>query len=381
MSAADPVKPIRSADDHCAVLAEIDRLFQAEPGTAEADRLEVLAILAADYERKLHPLPAPDPVALLTVAMEAQGRSQADLARVLGSRSRASEVLNRRRHLSAEMAVRLAREWSLPLEPLSAPYTVNDGGKRRMLARGGILARGGMAAAVLVTFLGLSAGGLYWSYARDLPSVEALAASKPPEAPLSKIPPHVVKAFLAAEDENYYGHQGYSPSAILRAAARGVWRLAVSGYAGGESGKKPEGAATITQQLAKNVFLAGQAPSLGRKVKEIVLAHRIEGALSKDRILEIYLNQIYMGGTAWGITAAAEQYFGKALADLSVAEAAYLAGLPKAPNAYRLDASENRDRAKRRRDWVLARMADDGLITATAAQFAQGEPLQPEHRR
>jgi penicillin-binding protein 1A len=227
--------------------------------------------------------------------------------------------------------------------------------------------------------------------------VEALASYTPPDmarhgedgrlleyrkfAPLSEIPPHVVKAFLAAEDENYYGHQGYSLSAMLRAAAHGVRRLIVSGYAGGEAGKKPEGAATITQQLAKNVFLAGQPPSLGRKMKEVILARRIEGALGKDRILEIYLNQIYLGGSAWGIAAAAEQYFGKELADLSVAEAAYLAALPKAPNVYQLDASENRDRAKNRRDWVLARMADDGLITAAAARFAQGEPLQPGTRK
>jgi penicillin-binding protein 1A len=388
MSAADPMKPIRSAADHRAALEEIDRLFQAESGTAEADRLEVLAVLVADYERKLRSLPPPDPVELLTFAMQAQGRSQADLAGVLGSRSRASEVLNRRRRLSGEMAARLSREWSLPLELLSAPYAVSKDGKRGM-------ARGGMAAAVVAVFLGLSVGGVYWSYARDLPSVEALAAYTPPNvarhgadgqlleyrkyAPLSEIPPHVVKAFLAAEDENYYGHPGYSLSAILRAAAHGLQRVAVSG-AGGDA-KSPEGAATITQQLAKNVFLAGQSPSLGRKVKEVILAHRIEGALSKDRILEIYLNQIYLGGAAWGIGAAAEQYFGKDLADLSVAEAAYLAALPKAPNAYRLDASENRDRAKIRRNWVLARMADDGLITAAAAQFAQGEPLQPGTRK
>jgi penicillin-binding protein 1A len=110
-------------------------------------------------------------------------------------------------------------------------------------------------------------------------------------------------------------------------------------------------------------------------VKEIILARRMEASLSKERILELYLNQIYFGGSAWGIAAAAEHYFGKRPADLGVAEAAYLASLPKAPNAYRLDQPDNRNRAWVRRNWVLARMADDGLITAAAASFAQKEPL------
>jgi penicillin-binding protein 1A len=110
-------------------------------------------------------------------------------------------------------------------------------------------------------------------------------------------------------------------------------------------------------------------------VKEIILARRIEAALDKNRILELYLNQIYFGGYAYGIAAAAEQYFGKTPADLSVAEAAYLAALPKAPNHYRLDLPHNRERAKERRDWVLTRMADDGLITVSAAHYARLEPL------
>lgn len=369
---APSLKPIRTEEDHRSALAEIDRLFDAQPGSDDADRLEVLCVLVADYERKVHDLPPSDPIAFLSLAMQMQGRSQADLAQLLGSRPRASEVLNRRRHLSAEMIGKIADAWNLPREPLLAPYAVT-GGIRRVVTRG---------AAVLgvVLLLGVSiVGGVFWTHGEDVPSTAAIANYAPPEVkrygddgrlveyrrfvPLSDIPPHVVKAFLAAEDQDYFGHSGYSISAILRAMV------------GNASGRKASGASTITQQLAKNVLLAGQAPSLSRKVKEIILARRIEAALDKKRILELYLNQIYFGGYAYGISAASEQYFGKSPADLSVAEAAYLAALPKAPNHYRLDVANNRERAKERRDWVLTRMADDGLITMSAAHFAQSEPL------
>jgi penicillin-binding protein 1A len=370
---APPLKPLRTEADHRSALAEIDRLFGARPGSDDADRLEVLCVLVADYERKVHELPAPDPVEFLSLAMQMQGRSQADLAELLGSRSRASEVLNRRRHLSADMIGRLADVWNLPREPLSASYAVTGGMKRAAM-------RGAMALGVAV-MLGVAAiGSVFWVHGRDVPSAAAIAQYAPPEVkrygdagrlveyrryvPLADVPPHVVKAFLAAEDQDYFAHDGYSIPAILRAAAG---NLASSG--------KPAGAATITQQLAKNVLLAGQPPSLSRKVKEIILARRIEAALDKNRILELYLNQIYFGGYAYGIAAASEQYFGKSPADLTVAEAAYLAALPKAPNHYRLDVIDNRERAKERRDWVLTRMADDGLITMTAAHFAQSEPL------
>jgi penicillin-binding protein 1A len=274
------------------------------------------------------------------------------------------------------MIAKLSEAWALPAEPLSAPYAVS-GGMKRTAARGA-------AVLGLVLALGASAiGGVFWSYGRDLPSTADLASYSPPDldrtgpdgrlaeyrrtVPLSAIPPHVVKAFLAAEDQNYYGHSGYSLPSMLRAAFQNLGGIG--------SGRTPVGAATITQQLAKNLLLPGQPPSLERKVKEIILASRIEATLDKDRILELYLNQIYFGGHAYGIAAAARQYFGKTPADLSVAEAAYLAALPKAPNTYRLDIQANRARAKERRDWVLNRMADDGLITVAAAQFARAEPL------
>jgi penicillin-binding protein 1A len=372
-NATPTVKPIRTADEHQAALGEIDRLFNAVPDTPEADRLAVLCILVADYERKFHPVAPPDPVEYLTFSMQAQGRSQADLAKVLGSRSRASEILSRRRHLSADMIAKLSQAWALPKEPLSATYRVS-GGIGRMAVRG-------VAALGLILAVGAaSIGGVFWSYGRDLPSTAELDRYTPPDVerhgadgklaeyrrfvPLSQIPPHVVKAFLAAEDQDYYAHSGYSIPAITRAAFR---NLTAEG--------KLQGAATITQQLAKNLLLPGEPPSLQRKIRELILAARIEGTLDKDRILELYLNQIYFGGHAYGIAAAARQYFGKAPADLSVAEAAYLAALPKAPNHYRLDVPTNQHRAKERRDWVLDRMADDGLITVSAARLARAEPL------
>jgi penicillin-binding protein 1A len=171
----------------------------------------------------------------------------------------------------------------------------------------------------------------------------------------------VIKAFLAAEDRDFYAHGGYSKTAMFRAA----WRTVSDNRQGG---------ATITQQVAKNVMLK-EKPSIGRKVKEIILAQRLEKVLTKDRILEAWLNVIYFGGKEYGIAAASQHYFGKTPGDLSIAEAAYLAGLPRAPNVYRLDVADNRGRAKERRDWVLTRMAADGMISASAAHLASAEPL------
>src|SRR5262249_24589965 len=144
------------------------------------------------------------------------------------------------------------------------------------------------------------------------------------------------------------------------------------------SGKR-EGGATITQQLAKNAFL-NDKPSISRKIKEVILARRIERALTKDRILEAYFNRTYFGGQQYGIAAASDRYFGKRTADLTIAEAAYLAGVIKAPNTYRLDEPSNLDRAKARRNWVLERMAGGGLINVAAARLASAEPLSlPGH--
>jgi penicillin-binding protein 1A len=359
----ESIRPIRTEADHAAALAEIDALFAAVPGSPEADRLEVLAVLVAEYERA-HGADMPaHPIEVLALAMKAQGRTQAELADLLGSRSRASEVLGRRRQLSAAMVKKLAEAWAIPAALLSAPYAVESRLMRTLK----------VSIVVFAILIGLSAatiGGLTWSYGTDLPSTDQIAATLagstagiPGFIPIGEIPPEVIKAFLAAEDEDFYAHGGYSRIAILRAA----WRTVVS--------DKLQGGATITQQLAKNVLLK-EKPSIGRKIKEIILAERMEKAVTKDRILEAWFNVIYFGGKQYGISAASQHYFRKTPRDLSISEAAYLAGLPKAPNVYRLDVADNQSRAKERRDWVLSRMAADGMITVSAARFASTEPLK-----
>jgi penicillin-binding protein 1A len=369
------VQPIRSPADYEQALREIEALMAAEPGSHEEDRLEVLAALVAAYEVKKGAPASADPISVLQFAVRAQGKGQKDIAATLGSRSRASEILSRKRHLSSDMIEKLSRAFAIPAHLLAAPYEVATGRLRRILV-------GGAAATVVVLGLaGAGTGLLFWHYGQDLPDAASLAGYQPPSlmrkdgsghlleqrsfVPLSRIPPHVVKAFLAAEDQDFYDHGGVSARAILRASLQNIANL----------GADPAGGSTISQQVAKNVLLPGQPRSLERKVKEVILARRIEASLTKEQILEIYLNQIYFGGSAYGVAAASQAYFGKEPADLTLAEAAYLAALPKAPNHYRLDMAENRSRAKDRRDWVLARMADDGLITSTAAHLAAGEPL------
>jgi penicillin-binding protein 1A len=289
------------------------------------------------------------------------------LAELLGSRSRASEVLGRRRQLSAAMVEKLAKAWAIPAALLSAPYNVES----RLMR---VLKTGVAVVAITLGFSAALTGGLFVWYGSNLPDTEQIeailkstGANTPSFTPLAELPPEVIKAFLAAEDEDFYDHAGYSSAALLRAA----WHTSLS--------NKRQGGATITQQLAKNVLL-NESPSIGRKIKEIILAGRIEKALKKDRILEEWFNRIYFGGKEYGIAAASQRYFGKKPGELSIAEAAYLAGLPKAPNVYRLDVADNLNRARERRDWVLTRMAADGMITVSAARFASAEPLAAPER-
>ncbi|HWD57447.1 MAG TPA: PBP1A family penicillin-binding protein [Stellaceae bacterium] len=182
--------------------------------------------------------------------------------------------------------------------------------------------------------------------------------------PFKDIPPLVVHAFLAAEDRDFYNHNGVNPGAVARAALADIVRYG--------RGQRPLGASTITQQLVRHFLLTNEV-SIARKVKEALLAYRIENQLSKDRILEIYLNEIYLGSGAYGVAAAADTYFGKKLADLTPAEAAFLAALPKAPNNY--SPIHHHDAALARRNWVLDGMADQGWLTAAAAQAAKSQPL------
>jgi penicillin-binding protein 1A len=168
--------------------------------------------------------------------------------------------------------------------------------------------------------------------------------------PIEAIPKWVVNAFLSAEDKNFQSHHGIDPLSILRAAVTDVGRLNAS--------RRPVGASTITQQVAKNMLLTNEI-SIKRKIKEILLASRIEAALPKDRILELYLNEIYLGSRACGVTTAALTYFNRSLDELTLGEAAFLEGLPKAPNRY--NPARHPQAAKARRDWVLDRMVEDGV--------------------
>lgn len=182
---------------------------------------------------------------------------------------------------------------------------------------------------------------------------------------LEKIPKRVVEAFLAAEDHRFFEHDGIDLRAVLRAA------LANVGLYGGSTGL--QGGSTITQQVVKNLLLSN-ARTVERKLKELILSWRIERSLPKRKILEIYLNEIFMGRTAYGVAAAAREYFGKTLDKLTVAETAFLAGLPQAPSRYN---PESRPKvAVARRNHVLERMHATGLIDDEQLRFARAEPIK-----
>src|SRR5881409_2412941 len=183
--------------------------------------------------------------------------------------------------------------------------------------------------------------------------------------PVQAVPKLVINAFVAAEDKNFYEHGGIDFSGIARAAT-----LYIQQYG---SGRRPQGASTITQQVAKNFLLTNEL-SFARKIKEALLAMKIERAFSKELILELYLNEIYLGMGAYGVAAASLLYFDKSVHELSAAEAAYLAALPKAPNNYH--PFRQRERALERRNYVLDRMAEDRYITAQEAEKAKKEPLK-----
>ena len=242
----------------------------------------------------------------------------------------------------------------------------------------------------VLTIVAILAGagvlGLFFHFGRGLPDYQQLADYEPPVVtrvhagdgrllgeyatekrvfvPVAAIPKRVVKAFLAAEDKNFFSHPGLDPTSILRAVVVNIRNLG--------SDRRLVGASTITQQVAKN-FLLGNEVSYDRKIKEAILALRIERALSKARILELYLNEIYLGFGSYGVAAAALNYFNKPLDALNVAEAAFLAALPKAPNNYH--PIRHPRAAKGRRDWVIGRMLADGLISPAQARFAKYTPL------
>lgn len=247
----------------------------------------------------------------------------------------------------------------------------------------------------LTLFFGTIAAGAglyaFWYFGRGLPDYAQLADYEPPVTtrvhagdgrllaeyarekrifvPINAIPKQVIQAFLSAEDKNFFEHRGIDPTSILRAVFVNVQNMG--------SGRRPVGASTITQQVAKN-FLLGNEVSLSRKAKEAILAFRIETALSKERILELYLNEIYLGLGAYGVAAASLNYFNKPLDVLTLAEAAYLAALPKAPNNYH--PIRRAEAARERRDWVIGRMLDDGVISFADATYAKGQALAIRQR-
>jgi len=248
---------------------------------------------------------------------------------------------------------------------------------------------------VCLVLLAIAGGGTVgltiWYFGRDLPNYQQLAHYEPPITtrvhagdgrllaeysterrvfvPIGAIPKRVIKAFLSAEDKNFYSHHGVDPISMLRAALTDVGRW--------HSKRRPVGASTITQQVAKNMLLTNEL-TMSRKVKEILLATRIDEALSKDRILELYLNEIYLGSGAYGVEAAALIYFNKSLDELTLAEAAFLAGLPKAPNNY--NPTRYPEQAKARRDWVLDRIAEDGAAPDKEIRAARAEPIAIRRR-
>jgi penicillin-binding protein 1A len=206
-------------------------------------------------------------------------------------------------------------------------------------------------------------------YAGDGRLMAEFASERRIFVPIDAMPRQVMNAFMAAEDKNFYGHQGVDPIGILRAILTNIENF------GRE--RRPVGASTITQQVAKNMLLTNEV-SFARKIKEAILAVRIERAFTKDRIIELYLNEIFLGNRSYGVAAAALNYFNKALDELSIEEVAFLAALPKAPSNYNPD--RQHDAAIARRNWVIGRMAEDGYITPEEAKAAQGRPLVTRKR-
>lgn len=232
---------------------------------------------------------------------------------------------------------------------------------------------------------GLSLGGIFWVYGRDLPSHKFLAQYKPPTisriysaegkiidefakerrlfTPANEIPSLIKHAFISAEDKNFYNHPGYDLRGILSALVDAVQ----------SRGKRIRGASTITQQVMKNFLLDGSRRA-ERKVREIILATRIEGSLSKEQILELYLNEIFLGQNSYGVTAASQTYFNKTLDELAPNEAAFLAALPKAPSDYH--PVREKKRLLERRNYVLKEMFQNDYLSKEVYEYELTQPIK-----
>jgi len=275
------------------------------------------------------------------------------------------------------------------------PFNLNIQPPGRPKRRKSLMLRlfGFLFTAGVIVFVVAAAGAAYilWMFSQDLPDYEALANYQPKVlsrfhandgrliaeyareerlyVPIETVPERVVSAFLSAEDKNFYDHGGIDIPSIVRAT--------ITNLRDYMQGRRLVGASTITQQVAKN-FLLSSERSLERKIKEAMLAIRIERTFDKGKILELYLNEIYFGFGSYGIAAASLNYFGKELHELEVHEAAYLAALPKAPNNYH--PFDDTERAVARRNWVIDQMAENGYITAAEAKTARAKGLSVNPR-
>ena len=189
-------------------------------------------------------------------------------------------------------------------------------------------------------------------YAWDATLIGEFSRERRVFVPYDQIPPRLAQAFLAAEDHNFFQHSGVDYQGLSRAMLKNVLNAV--------RGRRFEGGSTITQQVAKNVLLNSDA-TIGRKLKEAILARRLEQTLDKPRILELYLNEIWLGYRSFGVGAAAYNYFGKSLPELSLSQMAFLAALPKGPDNYH--PIRNKANAIGRRNWILGQMADLGWVT------------------
>ena len=234
--------------------------------------------------------------------------------------------------------------------------------------------------------LGILIFSVLWTYSSKIPDYKFLKNYKPPVSskvysgdgelvadfskekrifvPYNSIPKNVINSFLSAEDKNFFSHPGIDAKGVLRAVVNNISNLILS--------KRLEGASTITQQVAKNFLLTNEV-SLNRKIKEAILAFRIERALSKERILELYLNQIYLGSGAYGVAAASLEYFDKSIKNLNYGEAALLAALPKAPSKY--NPYRNINLAKFRRNLVLKNLLDNKYINIELYKKLQNKKI------
>ena len=277
-----------------------------------------------------------------------------------------------------------------PILPPPARPKIKKKRPRSMLL--GLLGFGFAAGVMLFVIAAAGAGFLLWQASKDLPSYERLAEYEPPVmtrihahdgsmikeyarerrifVPINTIPKLVTEAFISAEDKRFYDHGGLDFIGIARASLKYAERM-MTGRG------SIQGASTITQQVAKNMLLNSDR-TFDRKLREAILATRIERAFSKDKILELYLNEIFLGVNAYGIAAAGLTYFSKELKDLTIEEAAYLAALPKAPSFYH--PYRRTKEATARRNWIIDEMAGNGFITRPQADAAKLKPLTPNMR-